>query len=85
MSKGFHVPPECQGQIVEVAYMCAGPQMVRRIHDRSDGRTSYEVADVGPDDSSWYETFEACNGAPPLTDWAPIDEACLARLIEDWS
>jgi len=84
-NKGFHVPPINQGQIVEIAYMCAGDVMLKRIHDRSDRSTSYEIAEIGDDDWSWYSTYEACNGEPPLTDWEPIDASRAARLIEEWS
>lgn len=41
------VPPECAGQIVEVAYgdSCDGT-LWRRVTDRSDGTVSYGCADA---------------------------------------
>ena len=83
--RGFHVAPEDQGQIVEIAYMCAGNLMLRRIHDRSNGSSSYEFAEIGPDDWSWYETYEQCNGGPPISKWTSIDTTRAARIIQEWS
>ena len=65
--RGYQTPPGDQGQIVEVSYLCAGPhQMLRRVHDRSDGTTRYYVAQLRRRDGDWYETYEAANGAPPI-------------------
>lgn len=83
MTRGFHVPPVCQGQIVEVAYACAGEHMLRRTHDRSDGSISYEIAEIGPDDWSWYETYEQANGEPPLSGWESISADKAAKIIDD--
>ena len=37
----FHVPPRCQGQIVEYAYACDADLVYVRVRDRSDGRVEY--------------------------------------------
>lgn len=44
----WHVPPECQGQIVERAYAIDGDSLYRRISDRSDRSERYEVREIGP-------------------------------------
>lgn len=72
----FHVPPQNQGQIVEVAYGsdCAG-LVFRRTVDRSDGSTSYAVADsadCGCD--SGCSCFEPWNSEPLGFDWVSIEE-----------
>ena len=87
MGKGFQVPPECQGQIVEVAYMCAGDVILMRTTDRSDGSVSYQIAEIEADDWSWYETYEQANGSPPIADdrWQPIDARRVAAIRDDWA
>lgn len=84
--KGYGVPPECQGQTQEVAYMCAGSRMLRRTHDRSDNEISYAVAEIRQRDWGWYETYQQCNGAPPIPDrrWKFITEACALRIAAEW-
>ncbi|MCL4848714.1 MAG: hypothetical protein KJ066_19370 [Acidobacteria bacterium] len=44
----WHVAPEDQGQIIEVAYAVAGESelLVMRETDRSDGAVTYHVADL---------------------------------------
>jgi hypothetical protein len=83
---GFQVPGECQGQIVEYAYACAGHRILRRIHDRSDGETTYHVADIKDDDWGWYEDWQHDDGAPPISDdrWRPISECEVDTIMEDW-
>lgn len=65
----FHVPPENQGQIVEVAYgMDPYSQViVVRTIDRSTGETSYVAYD-----GAECERFEPWNEAPELG--APFGE-----------
>ena len=70
----FHVPPENQGQIVEVAYAAVGGHVVERTHDRSDGSTRYSVSKMLADDQGEY-----WNGAPRNKRWKPISE----RQFED--
>ena len=41
----WHVPPECRGQTVEVAYAVDSEGIWRRTTDRSGPETTYEVAD----------------------------------------
>lgn len=44
----WHIPPELQGQTVEVSYGSTGDgRLWRRIHDRTDRSTVYDVADAG--------------------------------------
>lgn len=49
---GYHVPPECQGQIMERAYAMHDGMMYRRSTDRSDRSVRYEareLLDADPD------------------------------------
>lgn len=49
----WHVPPVCQGQIVEVAYGVGEDAIAyRRVTDRSDRSVRHEMADEEPD-TSW--------------------------------
>jgi len=62
------VPPRCQGQIVEVAYLATvlnGGTVVRRISDRSERTVRYERAD-GSD-----LALEPWNDEPQGLDWEP--------------
>jgi hypothetical protein len=80
----FETPRENQGQIIEVAYACAGADyMIKRVHDRSDRTTSYYRATITESDWEWYETYEPCNGEPPLREWTEIDEATVRRMDGD--
>lgn len=69
----YHVPPRCQGQIVEYSYAlwadgCGGSVLVRRREDRSTGEVSYDVA-LPQDD----EEGDFWNGEPtPAGEWEPV-------------
>ena len=68
------VPPECQGQIVEVAYgsQCDGTYY-RRTSDRSDGSVTYAVADAsdcGCDREC--ECFDPTNREPKAFVWTEV-------------
>jgi hypothetical protein len=68
------VPPECQGQIVEVAYATSCDGLLwRRVTDRSDRSVTYEVASA---DSCGCEKECACfspqNAEPCGFDWEPV-------------
>jgi hypothetical protein len=86
MARGFHTPPECQGQIVNVSYMCAGHHMLMRIYDRSDMSESYYVAPILKRDWKWYETYEQANGEPPIPNsrWKKVTGQRLVSLINEW-
>ena len=43
---GYHVPPECQGQIMEHAYAMADGMLYRRVTDRSDRSVRYEAREL---------------------------------------
>ena len=63
MSAVFHVPPRNQGQIVEVAYayIAGTDEVVRRIHDQSDGSMEYAVSKALADDEGDYWQREPRN------------------------
>lgn len=86
MSRGFHTPPECEGQIVMVSYMCAGDTILKRVYDRSDLSESYYAAPILKRDWKWYETYEQVNGSPPIprSRWKPISGSKLSNLIDEW-
>lgn len=63
----WHVPPRCQGQIVEYAYAVDGDREVlwERVTDCSDGSVSYsyaDLADVDGDVEPWNEMPEVDEG-----------------------
>jgi len=62
----FTTPPECQGQIVEMAYAYDGEnsQIVCRAFDASDRTTSYSVTDV----ENLVGEFEPWNSRPKFAD-----------------
>jgi len=68
------VPPECQGQMIEVAYRSDGECVYRRTRDRSAGTIMVErmtwdvVNDAAPD-----VLFEPWNGEPKLPDLWQLD------------
>lgn len=61
----MHVPPECQGQIVEWSYGWTDDGLpVRRAHDKGDGETRYWYGkDQCPDD------YEPWNCEPSGVEW----------------
>lgn len=82
----FGVPAVNQGQIVEVAYAAWGDEVIRRIHDRSEGPDAvmtYSRAAVMVRDYSWYETWTP-NEEPaiPAGRWRSIDTRTLAKRLE---
>ena len=64
------VPPECGGQIVEVAYATdSADWALRRTADRSDRSVTYERAPLEDLEGEW----EPWNGAPDLDVWEPCE------------
>lgn len=62
----WHVPPECQGQIIEVAFgMADDGIVVRRTFDRSDRSVCYATAELEGEWDPW-------NGSPSGLDWTPL-------------
>jgi hypothetical protein len=82
----FHVPPACQGQIVEYAYAIdAEMGLVRRITNRSD--KSLEFAYIPWDDLDGEAVIEPWNEEPELTGWVSLAvdtgfDAEAARLVD---
>ncbi len=77
LAVSYVVPPVCQGQTVEVAYGADWEEriVVRRTHDRSDGRVSYEWASAEgiADEEQW----EPWNHPPQLragAEWREVAE-----------
>lgn len=70
------VPPECQGQLVEVAYGGSSDGMLyRRCYDRSDRTTSYawaDAADCGCTDEC--RCFEPWNREPTAYSWHTVKD-----------
>lgn len=62
------IAPEDAGQIIEVSHgWCCG-QLYRRIYDKSDRSTMWEVAD-SDEVEDLDETWEAVNGSPRISNW----------------
>ena len=61
----FLVPPECAGQMVELAYASCSDGIVRRVTDRSDRETRYEWADWDDVDGE----FSPQNVEPTASEW----------------
>ncbi|MFA6168436.1 MAG: hypothetical protein WC700_17565, partial [Gemmatimonadaceae bacterium] len=53
----WHVPPACQGQIVEVAYCQVGDILLRRTIDQSDRSVAYEAAPLDDDEIEGIEPW----------------------------
>ena len=64
----FHVPPTCQGQIVEIAYAFMGDVVVRRTTDTSDQSVTFEVADAATVDGD-----DPWNQEPTAPAWERCD------------
>lgn len=64
-SATWHIPPACQGQIVEVAYSTDDDGCpIRRATDRSDGSTSYQIGT-----ETAREDYEPWNEEPNGYEW----------------
>lgn len=71
--QAWHVPPRCQGQIVEVSYGVwadghGGSLVARRAEDRSDGSVTYAVAPAADDDQGDYWNAEPT----PAGEWNEV-------------
>jgi hypothetical protein len=75
----FSVPPENQGQIVEVSYAPTPAGLVKKIHDRSDQSTSYQIARWTAKLEAWAESEGPWNSRPPKTRWR---QATLEEIDE---
>jgi hypothetical protein len=62
----FHVPPVCQGQIVERAFACDGDFIYEKITDKSDRSVTVVVYDH-PEDAN-EGSFEPWNSEPDCGD-----------------
>jgi hypothetical protein len=60
----FHVPPACQGQIVEYAYACDADHVYEKITDRSDRSVKFIAYEHAEGD----EPFEPWNHEPNFGD-----------------
>lgn len=74
----FHTPPENQGQIVDVAYVLIdGEIVIRKTHDRSNGKTEYaESAVLASDEGDYW------NGAPANKRWRKLSQREVAYLFD---
>jgi hypothetical protein len=62
----FHVPPENQGQIVEVSYSAEDPDvLIKRVEDRSDRSVEYYSTPWTKTLSRWAESRGPWNTPPP--------------------
>ena len=69
----WHIPPACQGQIVEVAYGSDGESFYRRTTNRSDRSVTYaaaDVADCGCDDEC--DHWSPWNREPSAYEWTAV-------------
>jgi hypothetical protein len=77
LNASYLVPPVCQGQTVEVAYGADWEEriVVRRTHDRSDGRVSYAYASA--EELADEEQWEPWDHPPQLregAEWREVAE-----------
>jgi hypothetical protein len=63
----YHIPPECQGQIVEVSYGCDEDYVYRKTFDRSDRTTTYSRFEPFYDDD-----FQPWNREPSYGEEVPF-------------
>lgn len=63
----FDVPPENQGQIVEVSYALTPDGIIKQTHDRSDGTISYLIAPWTGKLWNWSESVGPWNEVPPVS------------------
>lgn len=75
----YHVPPENQGQIVEVSYGCDAEYVYRKTYDKSDRTTSYARFEH-PDTPEQEFDFDPWNGEPKLGDEVPFTK----DQVEEW-
>lgn len=71
------VPPECQGQIVEVAYSKGSDRYAyMRVTDRSDNSVAYYVFDIEWLGDKAPKRWEPWKGTPDVADddWKPLEE-----------
>ncbi len=65
----WHVPPECQGQIIELAYGVAEDGIpMRRTTDRSDHSVAYTLLDQEAFDALDEGEWEPWNREPSIGD-----------------
>lgn len=76
----YHVPPENQGQIVEVSYGCDGDYVYCKTFDQSDRTTSYARFEH-PDTPEQEFDFDPWNGEPKLGDEVPFTKD---EVDSDW-
>ena len=76
----FYVPPENQGQIVEVAYAETPDGIVVRATDRHDGSVSFSVARWTKKLTRWWDSVGPWNAAPPGGRWRRLKKREAARL-----
>lgn len=72
-------PPECGGQAVEISYATCEAGVLRRIHDRSVGEITYDLAaweDVQGEAQPWDES-------PRASRWVEVTAAQVAALIDE--
>jgi hypothetical protein len=68
------VPPENQGQGVEIAYAEGyNGTAYRRVTDLSDRSVSYERAFFADMDEEVADAFDPANGEPAGIDWEPCE------------
>lgn len=74
----FHTPPKNQGQIVEVSYaLIDGGIVIRKTHDRSNGKTEYAESAVLTSDEGDY-----WNVSPANKRWRKLSPREVAYMFE---
>lgn len=77
----FHVPPENQGQIVEVSYAVTPAGVIARTMDRSDGEVKYAIHKWTRALDEWDDPW---NTPPPVArGWRPISEREVDAIAAD--
>ncbi len=65
----FEIPPENQGEMIEVSYAITPYGVMKRSHDQSDRSESFMIARWTPELQAWATSLGPRNSRPPLAKW----------------
>lgn len=75
----FITPPTCQGQAVEISYLCVEEVIVKRVETHNT--TDFYIHLVTGGEWVWYDSYSPVNGEPPVTEWQHVTRSKVNRLI----
>lgn len=79
----FHIPPEYQGQMVEVSFAEVYEGIVMRVYDRSDRSESYYITPWTQRLVNWSERVGSWNSPPPVAAgrWRKLSDSAAERML----